>query len=655
MKRLLLCALVCAPVCANPRQEGLYTYMSNVFLKSAEVHDEQKPSIELHMAATSKKQDKEHGWNVQFHSIAEAKQRVLFAQLLRLAHPDEMLGDVLGEVGVKRLDLLSSGGAKELTLASRLKPQTLFGQVMLTKLLITPESDIAALRDRQTAVRAIAQNKQLRAHITEALESIKSGQELLLSFFDEKNELHEDALKSVYPLAAMQQRSVSYCYGSRAAAAALKVLNFGAVGSIYIGCGTLGLVKPEIAAKPFMPGQSLRQIRAVFNESRAAANIMRVLAAAMVGVGCYATYDLYNQAWLEHRILMTLQARLIGLANIVRGLQIIDTAVAKNPSLARALPELANINRLLEQTPQVKELLTLLATPTFEGEPSYFSRGARILVAFKLAQDHKALFTPAVEAAGLLDALTSAARKVVDPAKSGFCLVEFVDSQEPIIKMDNFWNPLMDFDKAQINSVALGKGGDHNMLITGPNGSGKSTNMKGVVLNAVFAQALGIAAAQRVVMTPVDKINAYLNVQEDLSSGESTFMAEMHELDRIVNEIVSVPTNRRCLTVIDEGLRGTVAAEGIKRLTQALRDVAKVPGNIGIVATHFEEPTALEAETNGAWRNYYVEILESTPGVFKRTFRLLPGVNAKWFKDAEWRNRFINSLMQEPKKVAATA
>jgi DNA mismatch repair protein MutS len=184
------------------------------------------------------------------------------------------------------------------------------------------------------------------------------------------------------------------------------------------------------------------------------------------------------------------------------------------------------------------------------------------------------------------------------------------------------------------------------MLITGPNGSGKSTVMRAVIANVLLVQSFGIAAATSATVTPFDKINAYLNEQEDLQKGLSTFMAEALKLRDICRFIAHVPAGSRSLTLIDEGLRGTVSVEAGKRLSAALAQAATNKQSICIVATHLPEPIQLEEQTHGAIRNYCVVIDEVSPGVFVRTFKLERGASLWWFDDAEKRKRFVDWLIQ---------
>ncbi len=370
-----------------------------------------------------------------------------------------------------------------------------------------------------------------------------------------------------------------------------------------------------------------------------------------IGLDAYYAYNCYtgkDVVAVDRAILNNMQKRLIGVASIVRGLARINEVLQAHPSLLADIPELEHIRILFDaqRTPELQNLLYLLQTRTFQGDPSYFSNSTRVLVAYKLMMEQRNAFTAALEAAGRLDALSAAAHLMRNCTPGAYCYVKFVDSSLPVVRLKKFWSPLLDYAKARANDVELGVGGDANMMLTGPNGSGKSTNMKAIVLNVVLAQTFGIAAAQEAEITPFQKIYTYLNVQENIQQSLSTFMAEARRLKQIEDSITQLPAGTRCLSIIDEGMTGTVASEGVVRLCDVCRRICRVPGSICILATHFEEPTTLQSETNGRWVNYHVEIDEPTPGNFVRLFTLKRGLNDWWFNDHQKRKRFIDWLVQ---------
>jgi DNA mismatch repair protein MutS len=360
----------------------------------------------------------------------------------------------------------------------------------------------------------------------------------------------------------------------------------------------------------------------------------------------YQIYKTIGDLKVDHAIFTNMQTRLIGVARIVRGLHTLQELLQKYPTLQETVPSFKKITELFETGGEVGKLVQLLQTNTFAGEPSFFSNGVHILVAYKLMNEYKDSLSPALEAAGEFDAYTTLATCMSSPERGVYCYAQFIDNARPVIQLDGFWNPLMAPAKAVLNSVYFDQGHDKNMLLTGPNGSGKSTNMEAVCYNVLLMEVFGIAAARSACITPFDHINVYLAVQENIQEGQSTFMAEAQLLNKICAAVVASKPTERSFTIVDEGLRGTVAQEAEVRLTQAIETLVSVPQDLCIFATHLEQPTKLEAKLGGAISNYYVGLEEPTPGTFIRTFKMMRGVNSWWFADAEKRKRFIDWLLK---------
>ena len=367
----------------------------------------------------------------------------------------------------------------------------------------------------------------------------------------------------------------------------------------------------------------------------------------------YCAYSAMQNIQFDNTILNNLQIRLMGVAKIAEGLTELTT-LAQEANLASLTLLVRDIEQLLAHTQGSSDLgylVSHLLSSTFKGtDPSYWSNRPRILATYTLLNENKTAFVPALRAAGMVDALQAAAQLYLDHQEQSarYSFVTFVNDARPTVQLTNFWNPLMKADQAVCNTVHLGKGGDKNMLLTGPNGSGKSVNMKAIALNIILAQAFGIAAADQAILTPFSMIETYLNEQEDLQQGLSTFMTEAKKLDDICRKIRSLKPGEKIFVLMDEMLKGTVEEAGAQKVYAAGLELAQQDNAICIMATHFLKPTDLEHDTNHAFVNYHVELLEPELGQFIRTFKLVPHANLWWFgkndTDAAKRGRFIRWL-----------
>ena len=152
-------------------------------------------------------------------------------------------------------------------------------------------------------------------------------------------------------------------------------------------------------------------------------------------------------------------------------------------------------------------------------------------------------------------------------------------------------------------------GGDHGQIavITGPNMAGKSTYLRQVALLVLLAQIGSFVPAERMRLGIVDRIFTRIGAQDDLASGQSTFMVEMLETATILNH-----ATERSLVILDEIGRGTSTYDGLAIATAVIEYIHNSPrlGSMTLFATHYHELTSL-AETLPGVRNYRVDVLES--------------------------------------------
>ena len=89
-------------------------------------------------------------------------------------------------------------------------------------------------------------------------------------------------------------------------------------------------------------------------------------------------------------------------------------------------------------------------------------------------------------------------------------------------------------------------------LMTGPNMAGKSTFLRQVAIIVLLNQIGSYVPADDIEVGIFDKIFTRIGASDNLSEGMSTFMMEMVETSRIVNEATA-----SSLVILDELGRGT--------------------------------------------------------------------------------------------------
>ncbi len=134
------------------------------------------------------------------------------------------------------------------------------------------------------------------------------------------------------------------------------------------------------------------------------------------------------------------------------------------------------------------------------------------------------------------------------------------------------------------NDVRLDTRDRQILVITGPNMSGKSSYLRQTGLIVLLAQIGSFVPAKEAHIGIVDRIYTRVGASDNIASGESTFLVEMHEAANILNT-----ATERSLVLLDEVGRGTSTFDGISiawALTEYLHERV---GAKTLFATHYHE------------------------------------------------------------------
>ena len=158
------------------------------------------------------------------------------------------------------------------------------------------------------------------------------------------------------------------------------------------------------------------------------------------------------------------------------------------------------------------------------------------------------------------------------------------------------------------------------ILVTGPNMAGKSTFIRQVALITLMAQVGSFVPASEATIGLVDRIFTRVGLQDDLTTGQSTFMVEMVETAAILNQATP-----RSLVILDEIGRGTSTYDGLSIARSVIEHLHNDPrlGCRTLFATHYHELTEL-ARTLPGVRNFSVAVAEEDGGVVF-LHRIVPG------------------------------
>ncbi len=148
-------------------------------------------------------------------------------------------------------------------------------------------------------------------------------------------------------------------------------------------------------------------------------------------------------------------------------------------------------------------------------------------------------------------------------------------------------------------------------IITGPNMSGKSTAIRQVALITLMAQIGSFVPASEAVIGIVDRIFTRIGAQDEIHSGQSTFMVEMTETAALLSS-----STTRSLLILDEIGRGTSTYDGLAIARAVVEFIHNNPrlNCKTLFATHYHELTELEKILPRV-RNYNVSVMEEGDGV----------------------------------------
>ena len=274
---------------------------------------------------------------------------------------------------------------------------------------------------------------------------------------------------------------------------------------------------------------------------------------------------------------------------------------------------LVNAERYI--TPEMKEYEALV----LNAEESIHEIETRIFrqVCEQLSSSSKCLLNTARTLAEL-DVLTSLAEVA---ALGSYILPKVV--AEDTLEIHEGRHPVVEhFQKGErfVTNDAIFEEGERIRVLTGPNMSGKSTFLRQVALIVLMAQMGSFVPAASARIGLVDRIFTRIGAQDEIYSGQSTFMVEMVETANILHHATN-----RSLLILDEIGRGTSTYDGVSIAWAVVEYIHNHPSLRAktLFATHYHELTQLADLLPGV-RNYNVAVNESG-GQVVFLHKIIPG------------------------------
>jgi DNA mismatch repair protein MutS len=222
----------------------------------------------------------------------------------------------------------------------------------------------------------------------------------------------------------------------------------------------------------------------------------------------------------------------------------------------------------------------------------------------------------AIAIADALAALAEVAaqRRYVRPELTNGTELNIVNGRHPVLE------DTLDAGEFVANDSQLDTDEQQIIVLTGPNMAGKSSWLRQTALITLMAQIGSFVPADSARIGIVDRIFTRIGAQDDIATGQSTFMVEMLETANILHH-----ATHRSLIVLDEIGRGTSTYDGLA-IAQAIVEFIHNSSRLGcktLFATHYHELTEL-ASFMPRVQCYRMDVLEEGERiVFLR--KIVPG------------------------------
>ncbi|MBD3231874.1 hypothetical protein GF322_04395 [Candidatus Dependentiae bacterium] len=576
------------------------------------------------------------------------------------------------------------------------------GYIMLAKMLAQPTTDINKLKRRQLIVKELIEDEGLFKQLDLILKEYKKIESDLLTFWDQKiftnlfgsdfyyppdfiSFLPDDLLDVIFP-----QKIKNFLNKSPKALEFLALTdNFSSLQSLahnFEALGALRLINRGL--KDENKEDKLHQFwnawlntKSEFDKAKIADSILDKLKHGWLTFwnsrrASFAIYQILlsinsvskicKGEKKKYKILKVAYSKLRSAATVVNSLVKLQEATKKNECICNNLEIYQKIQYLFDKTTSGSKkfdvLLEYLTDSSFEDKDPrvlklMLSRG-KILACSLLMQRAQNNLIDMMQSIGQIDVYLSIAKlyKQFVGQDVTYSFVQYLDQDNPYIKLDGFWTPFINAENVVINEIELGKEGfSKGAIISGPNAGGKSTILKSIIINLLLAQTIGIAPCQKIIFTPFSYLDTYLNIIDDITSGNSLFKAEVLRVKELLQTLNTL-NPRKCFVIMDEMFNGTNPLEGEAAGFAVACALAKIPNSITLIASHYAKMTTLEQETAGKFKNYKVSVIKNDNKTLTYPFKLEQGKTDQTIAiDILENEKFDTEIIEDARKVIATA
>ena len=164
-----------------------------------------------------------------------------------------------------------------------------------------------------------------------------------------------------------------------------------------------------------------------------------------------------------------------------------------------------------------------------------------------------------------------------------FCFPSLADSDAPLLNANGLYHPLLPSAVAYDVHFTPEK---NFLFLTGANMGGKSTFIKAAGV-AVYLAHVGMGVpAKAMQLSLFDGLLSNINVEDNLSKGESYFF---NEVQRVKSTVAKLLDGKKWLVLIDELFKGTNVEDAMKCSTVVIEGLLKNKQAVFILSTHLYE------------------------------------------------------------------
>ena len=204
--------------------------------------------------------------------------------------------------------------------------------------------------------------------------------------------------------------------------------------------------------------------------------------------------------------------------------------------------------------------------------------------------------------------------------KEGWSIPIMHPSEALTLKAEVMFHPLL--TQAQPYDITFDSDNQF-LLLTGANMSGKSTFMRTIGLCASLAHCGFPVPARYFETSYFNALISQIQVQDDISKGESYFYAEVLRIKQTAQRINQQSHN---LIILDELFKGTNVHDAYDCSVAVVKGLLKKGNNLILLSTHLHELYKHLEDSQGLFFKYFETLIDEQKN-FRFTYQLKDGVS----------------------------